>query len=59
VSALLLTRFLRGLVYGVSAMDPITIMGVTTLLLAIGIAPCLLPSLRPTHINPVPAIRKN
>jgi ABC-type antimicrobial peptide transport system permease subunit len=57
--SLLLTRFLRGLLYGVSAMDPLTVLSVTALMLLIGVAACYLPALKAMRINPVTAIRAN
>ncbi len=54
----LLTRFLRGLLYGVSATDPSTVVCVTILLLAIAAVTCLLPALKAAHVDPVAAIRE-
>jgi ABC-type lipoprotein release transport system permease subunit len=53
-----LTRFLRGLLYGVSATDPLTVVCVTALLLAIAVVACLLPALKAIHVDPVAAIRE-
>jgi ABC-type antimicrobial peptide transport system permease subunit len=57
--SLVLTRFLRGLLFGVSATDPLTIACVTALLLLIGVAACYLPARRAMRINPVTAMREN
>jgi ABC-type antimicrobial peptide transport system permease subunit len=57
VSAVL-TRFLRGLLYGVSALDPLTMAGVTAMLAGIALVACVLPAVRATHIDPVRAIRE-
>jgi predicted permease len=56
--SMLLTRFLRGLLYGVSATDPLTVVCVTVLLLAIAVVACLLPALKAIHVDPVAAIRE-
>jgi ABC-type antimicrobial peptide transport system permease subunit len=57
--SMLLTRFLRGLLYGVSATDPLTVTFVTVLLLAIAVVACLLPALKAIRVDPVSAIREN
>jgi len=57
--SLILTRFLRGLLYGVSAMDPLTVLSVTALLSLIAVAACYLPALRAMRVNPVTAMREN
>jgi putative ABC transport system permease protein len=55
--ALALTRFLAGLLYGVSGSDPITFAAVAALLLlAVGIA-CYLPARRAITIDPLIALR--
>jgi predicted permease len=55
--SMLLTRFLRGLLYGVSATDPLTVVCVTLLLLVIAVVACLLPALKAIRVDPVAAIR--
>jgi predicted permease len=55
--SLLLTRFLRGLLFGVSAMDPLTILAVTAILLLIALAATYFPALKAMHTDPVTAIR--
>lgn len=52
-----MTRFLRDMVYGVSASDPVTAACVTGLLALIAVLACYLPALRAIRINPVTAIR--
>ena len=52
-----LTRFLRGMLYGVSASDPLTASFVTVLLAAIAVLACYLPALKAMRIDPVTAIR--
>ena len=55
--SLLLTRFLSGLLYGVSAMDPLTILVVVAALLAIAVAASYLPAAKAMRTDPVSAIR--
>jgi predicted permease len=55
--SLLLTRFLRGLLYGVSANDPLTVLSVTAVLALIAVAACYLPAIKAMRIEPVTAMR--
>jgi ABC-type antimicrobial peptide transport system permease subunit len=55
--ALGLTRFLAGLLYGITATDPMTIVTVVALLGAIAVLACYLPAFRAMRLNPVSAIR--
>lgn len=50
-------RFLRGLLYGVSAFDGPTFVGATLLLIIIAMIACLLPARRATRVNPVVALQ--
>jgi ABC-type antimicrobial peptide transport system permease subunit len=53
----MLTRFMRGLLYGVSATDPWTAVCVTALLAGISVLACCPPARRAVHVDPVTAIR--
>jgi predicted permease len=55
--ALALTRVLSSSLYGVSALDPITFMGVPVLLLLVTIAACLIPARRAACIDPMRGLR--
>jgi macrolide transport system ATP-binding/permease protein len=57
VAAFILTRFVAGLLYGISAEDPITFMGVTFLLAAIAMMSSYLPARRAMHVDPIVALR--
>ncbi len=55
--SLVLTRVVRGLLYGISAMDPLAVLSGTLVLLAIAAAAIYLPALKAMHTDPVDAIR--
>ncbi|HTM90663.1 MAG TPA: ABC transporter permease [Terriglobales bacterium] len=52
-----LTRFISGQLWGVSARDPITFALVVAVLLAVGVAACLVPAKRATGVDPLIALR--
>jgi ABC-type antimicrobial peptide transport system permease subunit len=54
---LLLTRFLDTLLYGVTARDPYTFIGVSVGVVAIAAAACYVPARRALRVNPVEALR--
>jgi predicted permease len=51
------TRLLRSALYGVSAMDPVTLVCVSLLLAAVGLLACYAPALRAMRIDPTRAVR--
>jgi predicted permease len=53
-----LTRFIEGMLYGVSASDPLTVIAVVTLLGTMAVLACYLPAHRAMQVNPVSAIRE-
>ncbi len=57
VSAMLLGRAIRGLLFGVEASDPATIAAVTVILFVVGLIACLVPARRATGPNTVDALR--
>ncbi len=57
--ALALSRFLRGLLYGVTPTDPATLAAVTVLLLATAGIAVYLPARRATRVDPVQVLRES
>ncbi|HEV3469892.1 MAG TPA: ABC transporter permease [Pyrinomonadaceae bacterium] len=57
LGALALTRAMRGLLYGVTASDPLTFMSVPLLLMATALLACYLPARRATRVDPMTALR--
>jgi putative ABC transport system permease protein len=58
VVALVCARFIEGMFYGVTAIDPISLLTAILLLCLAGCLACLLPALRAIRINPVKTLRE-
>jgi hypothetical protein len=52
-----LTRLMAGMLFGVSAGDPATLLGVALVLAAVGLAATLVPARRATRVTPAVALR--
>jgi len=51
------TRLLRGLLYGLSPVDPVTFGGIGLVLLGVAVMASFIPALRATRVSPVEALR--
>jgi putative ABC transport system permease protein len=57
VGALLLTRFLSCMLYGVGVNDPMTLLSVATLLIGVAALASYIPARRATRVDPMVALR--
>jgi ABC-type antimicrobial peptide transport system permease subunit len=57
VGALVLTRLMRSMLYGVKPTDPLTFICVAALLCTIALLACYLPARRAMKVDPMEALR--
>jgi predicted permease len=58
LAALLLTRLIQTLLFGVGATDPVVMLSVAGILAVVGLGACVLPARRATTVDPVDALGK-
>ena len=54
---LLLSQMMGGLLYGVSAIDPVSFIGPPLALTLVSLVACYVPAMRAAHIDPIQTLR--
>jgi putative ABC transport system permease protein len=57
VAAFGLTRLMKGLLFGVSALDPLTFVAVALLLAVVALIACYIPARRAMRVDPLTSLR--
>ena len=58
-ASVVLTRMLTGLIYGITAVDPITFVVVPLILCAIALLACFIPARRAASVDPITTLRQS
>ena len=58
IGATILTRFLRSLLFNVTATDPLVFISIAALLAAVALLACYIPARRATRVDPLVALRE-
>jgi putative ABC transport system permease protein len=57
IGSLVFSRWMKSLLFGVSPADPVTLLGVSVLLVGVVLLACYVPARRATHVDPLVALR--
>jgi putative ABC transport system permease protein len=58
IASLLVTRFVKSMLFGIAPSDPAVLLGATVLLLFVAIAASWLPARRAASVQPMEALRR-
>ena len=59
LAAVAFTRLLKGLLFGISASDPLTFVVIAALLIGVALLACWIPARRAAKVDPLEALRQN